>query len=59
MATRDELIIREIRRFFESPERHVAENDRIWGPGEWILCLRPLCESPDGKPTFHHKDAHP
>lgn len=48
-----------IRRWFADPEWHVRENDRIWGEGNWILCLRDQCRTPDGLPTFHHIEAHP
>jgi len=34
-----------------------TENDRIWGPGNWIRC--PICPRDDfGNEIYHRKDAH-
>jgi hypothetical protein len=34
----------------------IAENDRIWGKGNWVQCNR--CLDSFKKPSYHHKDYH-
>jgi len=40
----------------ERDDRFRLENDRVWGPGNWISC--PSCPDALGKPSYHHRDAH-
>lgn len=48
----------EIRKFFGAAgTAHIIENDRIWGKGNWAICLMSECVVSD-KLVFHHKDFH-
>ena len=33
-----------------------AENDRIWGEGNWVMCSKLGCIH-NRKPCFHHREA--
>jgi hypothetical protein len=41
----------------ERDARFAPENDRIWGPGNWVRC--PTCpRDSEGREVYHHVKAH-
>lgn len=39
-------------------ERFREGNDKTWGRGNWVRCMRSSCTDALGYPAYHHKEAH-
>lgn len=42
----------------ERDARHMSENDRIWGAGNWVRCHTCPHDQTD-REVYHHINAHP